>query len=182
MVSSPYLDEFDALLHEERTYDPEVFRDVTTFEEVPLYSRYHQVEFLNALPVVERNRELVRAAVRHLDLIHDYFSADGGREHILRLVSVTGWWVDDGAGGGRCDDGTSELLVPHFWFGNLNDVRMQNFTLGRPVSRCADFVSHTVDLTGKAVFESAGNDSTCDSPIRVYVGFRDDIPARLVGA
>lgn len=62
MTSSPYVDEFDALLRERRVDDLEVFRDVATFEELLLYSRYHQVEFLAALPVVERNRKLLRAA------------------------------------------------------------------------------------------------------------------------
>lgn len=179
---SPYSIHFDALLGEEGLTDPAVFAGVEVYDEVPLYSRLSQIEFLADLPVVERNKQLIRAAVRHLDRLRAHFLGNPETVHgVLRLVSVTGWWVDLEQGG-LCTDGTSEIIRPNFWVGNLGNDRMKDFRLHLPTSRCASFVSAIVKHASHRVFESSLTESVMWCPRRVYVGFAEDIPSQVVDA
>ena len=85
-----YSAEFQELLAAEGLTDLRIFASAETFDEVPIYSRYTQLDFLGRVPVAARNRAMILAAVRHLDRIDDHFRANGGvGERILRMVSVT---------------------------------------------------------------------------------------------
>lgn len=96
-ADASYSRAFHKLLTDEGLADPQVFAQVDVYDELPLYSRLRQIEFLDR-------------------------------------------WVDE-EHGGTCTDGTSEILQPHFWIGNLAHERMSAFRLHLPESRCAAFVS-----------------------------------------
>lgn len=179
----PYASCFDALLDQEGLADPALFAEVEVYDEVPLYSRLSQLQFLAGLPIQEQNRQLVRTAVRHLDRIRENRLRHSSvvDKRVLRLISVTGWWVD-AERDGICTDGTSELILPNFWLGNLDDERMKDFKLYLPTSRPAIFVSEALSTSEYQVFESALTESTMWCPMRVYVGFPGDIPSEIVAA
>jgi hypothetical protein len=171
-VASEFEREFDELLRHEGLRDPQVFAEVEAFDEVPFYSRYSQLAFLADLPVAEQNRQLIRASVRHLVRIVSFFHrTHEGREpgQVVRLISITGWW-DDELEGGRCTDGTSQILTPNFWTADLRDARMKHFALYPPESDCAAFVSAALgDSAEFRVYESRIEASNNYCPRRVYV-------------
>lgn len=176
-----YAPNFDALLADEGLTDPAVLVPVDVFDEVPLYSRLTQIDFLANLPVVEQNRTLLRAALRHLDRVREHVRAhsQANTACVLRLVSVTGWWVDQ-ENGGVCTDGTSEILVPNFWIGDLDHERMRGFRLYRPASRCATFVQQAAHGPRFGVFDSRIDETSMWCPRRVYIGIAEDIPSNLL--
>lgn len=173
--------EFASLLAEEGLVDPEVFAGIELFDEVPIYSRLSQLTFLDHLPIAERNRELIAATVRHLDRLIEHFRSQSGADgRILRMVSVTGWWVHDDRGGIQCTDGASEVLRPNFWIGNLSDERMKNFRVFRPRTDCASFVATVVDPVRYEVFESELTEMLGCCPRRVYVGAAGQLPLEML--
>lgn len=176
-----YAPRFDALLAEEGLLDPAVLSSVESFDEVPLYSRLTQIEFLASHPVAEQNRLLIQAALRHLDRVraHVRKGPPARFRHLLTLVSVTGWWVDQ-EGGGVCTDGTSEILCPHFWIGDLEHEKLRNFRLYQPTSRCAAFVQRATQRSSYRVLDSRIDERASWCPRRVYVGAAHDIPSRLL--
>jgi hypothetical protein len=136
---------FEAMLAAHGIADPQVWAEVETFDEVPIYSRFSELEFLDELSIAEKNRELILAAVRQLERIEEHFRAQGhDPDRYFRLVSITDWWVDGERGGGTCTDGTTELLTPHIWIGNAEDEDLENFKVYPRRSACASFVARVV--------------------------------------
>jgi hypothetical protein len=172
--------EFGKLLEDEHIADPRVWADVEVYDEVPLYSRLSQLSFLKGLSIADQNRQLIRAAVRQLDVITKYFESHEDGRQLLRLVSIIGWWADAERGGGRCMDGTDEVIQPYLWIGNMRHERMREFKVYRPRSRCASFVSRAVNSTDYSVFESNLDEMTQWCPDRVYVGRTDQTPGEVV--
>ncbi len=177
--------DFNDLLMAEGIYDPATFSYTEVFDEVPIYSRLDQLDFLDGMSVAERNRLLVLAAVAHLDRITSYFASvvvsGEAPDPCIRLVSVTGWWIDHEGGGGECTDGTKEILRPHIWIGNVYAERMRTFKVRSGRSACAGFVESALDDARHAVYESPPDDDDerwC--PTRVYVALRRQVPARLL--
>ena len=131
--------EFEELLADEGHDCLDLYVHSDTFDEVPLYSRLTQVDFLGELPFAARNEALVRAAVRQqlkiIDRARVLLSEAAFREH-LYLVSVTGWSDEpDEEEGGRQPEMSSgfawdrHLLVPHFWVGNMGAEAMAKFAV-----------------------------------------------------
>jgi hypothetical protein len=107
------------------------------FDELPLFSTYSQVSFVDDLPFVERNRVLVRAAVEHLGRILDHASSHyAGRPlDFFCAVTVTGWdFFPDG-----------DLLTPRFWRANPSKGVFDHLKLGPPASEGAAMVADWLD-------------------------------------
>jgi hypothetical protein len=188
-ISSPvgpdlqYTSAFKDLFESEGIADPAAMVHTEVFDEVPFYSRYSQLEFLSGLTIAETNRQLIRASVAQLDRIAAHASArrrDAGLDApesvaMLYMVSVTDWIVDRADAATVCQDGTTGLLVPHIWCGNLSSGKMQAFLPGQglprafrlPHSACAEFV---ISALGRSpdydIYESVEYD-WC--PLRVYI-------------
>jgi len=170
---------FQEWLEQEGIADPAVFGQVDTFDEVPSYSRLSQLEFISSLPIVEQNRMLISAALRHLARIHEHREASPERRaEVIVMVSVTNWWLY-GDQIGECNDGTIENIVPRFWVGDLSHPDMKKFRVYQPQSRCAAFVTQIVGASGFEVFESKIEEWMDPCPARVYVALAGDVPESI---
>jgi hypothetical protein len=78
---------------EDGIYAPEVFAAVDVFDEVPIYMRLTQLKLLDVLSVAELNRELSLAGLRQLGRINAYVRAQRREDEVIRLLSITDWWV-----------------------------------------------------------------------------------------
>lgn len=118
---------------------PDSYVTVNTFDEVPLYSRLTQVDFLDQLPFPARNEALLRAAVRHelkiIETAQRILPETDFRERLF-FVSVTGWEDDpdeDQAGEQSTASFRSawdrQLLLPNFWIGNMSAEAMGEFAV-----------------------------------------------------
>jgi Immunity protein 15 len=107
------------------------------FEEVPLYSRYAHVAFLDPLPVAERNRLLIRAAAWYLPVILAHAAASyAGRDHdYFCMLAVSSW--DDFDGGG--------LVSPAFWYTNPSRGVLDQLRREPPTSPYSSFVADALD-------------------------------------
>ncbi len=175
---SGFEDEFRELLVAQQLYDPEVFDTVEVFDEVAIYSRYAQLDFLGHLSVAEQNRKLILAAVRQLDRIVERFAKQVGMP-IIRMVSVTDWDSSDL----YSQDGATDPITSHLWIGNFASDAMKDFRVHAPRSAAASFVADAVGGGAHEIFESDLKDSWPeDCPRRVYIARLGDIPAaRRIG-
>ena len=178
VLDPQYAEEFESLFAEQDlAVTAGMFDYVKIFDEVPIYTRSAQLEFLSGLDFAEANRELVRAAVGLLERIE--FAAVArrtGSKNLLRMVAVTGWHVFDASGLSVCNDGSMDVVKPYIFAGNLDDDRMGAFrptggnlpTAFRPgQSPCAEFVRSALDSSlDYLVYDSKAED-WC--PDRVYV-------------
>jgi Immunity protein 15 len=140
-IEQPFRAAFDKLLEDEGHTRLADYMTVSTFDEVPLFYRLSHISFLDGLEMSERNKLVIRAAVLHLAEIVNYARKyyAGREDSYLRMVSVIGWWVSDESGL-HLNDGTTEMLTPCFWIGNMASPEMQSFTMSRPVSAESEFV------------------------------------------
>jgi hypothetical protein len=179
-VGGNFADQFQELFAEEELTDPGAFADVEVFDELPIYSYFDQLAFLDGLSILEKNSELIMAAVRHVDHLNENLrSQRADPDRIIRMVSIAGWWVDGEYGGGICTDGSTELLLPYIFVGNLGHERMKDFKVHRPRSRAASFVA---DLAGSAyvITEDELNEVNGWCPTRVNVTAARHFPASII--
>ncbi|QUH00632.1 hypothetical protein HUO13_07205 [Saccharopolyspora erythraea] len=107
------------------------------FEEMPLWSRIDRIDFLGSLPVAEKNRTLIRAAVWYLEIIlehaRQYYA---GREFdFYGMVSV----FDEQ----EFEDG--EILPISFWLSNPSRGVYDQLESSPPRSGFARFVAECLD-------------------------------------
>jgi hypothetical protein len=174
-LDQPYRAAFDELLAEEGLDRLDQFLTVESFDEAPLYSRLYQLDFLAGLAPAEQNRLLVRAATVHLVKIVDHARrrCAGGDDGHLRMVSVTNWcdYVD---GEWFCSDGTTGLIRPNFWIGNLGNAAMAGFVMHRPETAASRFVAGALDDDDDYVLTEGRSDQPGAPPLRrVYVRIRN---------
>ncbi|MDX6253105.1 MAG: hypothetical protein QOF10_6465 [Kribbellaceae bacterium] len=168
---------FQGMLERQGLSDPAAFRQVDTFDEVPVFSRLSELDFMSSLPIVDQNRLMIVAATRHLIKICEYLdSLPKSEPGLIVVVSMTSWWIDDDRAS-RCNDGTIENIVPRFWVGNLAHPDMKAVRFYSPRSSPAEFVIQTVGLNGFEVVESRIEEWMQGCPERVYVARTGDIPA-----
>ncbi|GAA0923539.1 hypothetical protein GCM10009554_01740 [Kribbella koreensis] len=165
-------------MEHEQVADPQVFSQVGDFDEVPIYSRYSQLGFLDGLSFAEKNRELILAAVRQMDRIHQHFGGPvPAGSTILRMVAVSSWAVEDEQSWQwRCGDGTTEFVAPYLWLCDLSHPNLANFRVHRPRSRQAAIVAEVVDSARYQVFEDRPPEYMPDCPVRVYVTRTEQLP------
>ncbi|MBN6040957.1 Imm15 family immunity protein [Amycolatopsis sp. 195334CR] len=104
------------------------------FDELPLYATYADISFLDELPLMERNRVLVKAAVAHLGRILGHAEAFyAGREFdFFCAVTVTGWdYLPEG-----------DPLTPRFWLANPSRGVFEHLRLRPPGSEGSTIVAY----------------------------------------
>lgn len=153
---------------------------VRTFDEVPLYSMVHQIDFLSGLPVEARNRLLIAAAVEHLLRIEaDILRASAGHLNQLWMVSIVDWhdWID---GAWRRNDGTKWLFQPRFWVSNMAAPELSQFFVEPGESKEARFVRDSLpEGVDAQVYESWMPWGDGFSIERVYVRVSDQPALRV---
>jgi hypothetical protein len=86
---------FQELLRQEGWDDfPRWIVELQDFDEVPLYSRYAQIDFLSHLPFPERNRLLVRTAADYLARLVTYvedLKSSGQSADLFCMLSILDW-------------------------------------------------------------------------------------------
>lgn len=170
-VERPYADKFRKVLDEEQIGDPAVFLDVDVFDEVPVYSRFHQLEFLSGLSFAEANSILIRLAVLHLERVVSYAAKHErrGGKTILRMVSVTGW-LNESESGQMNFDGLTGFVRPNIWLANLSNPKLSNFSVWPAESPAGLFVKVAMDDDDRyAVVEGPPDRFGAPSPARVYI-------------
>jgi hypothetical protein len=166
-----YINRFHEILDEEQIGDPAVFVDVDVFDEVPVYSRFHQLEFLSKLGFAEANSILIKLAALYLEAIVSYAAKQERRsgKTILRMVSVTGWLQESNSGQMNFD-GSADFVRPNIWLGNFDNPKLANFSVWPVVSPAGLFVKAAMDNDDRfAVVEGAPDRFGAPSPARVYI-------------
>jgi hypothetical protein len=129
--------EFDRLLAEQDLADLDGLMTYDGyFDELPLYSTYDQISFLDGYSPEERNKILIQAAVGHLPKILDHARKwYAGRDHdYFCMVSVTDWeYIDDG-----------EPVVPRFLYGNPSRGYFDHAVFSPPASRFSEFTAEAI--------------------------------------
>jgi hypothetical protein len=159
------------ILDEQRIGDPAVFLDVDVFDEVPVYSRFHQLEFLSGLSFLEANAILTKLAALHLERVVSYAAKHErpGGKTILRMVSIIGW-LDKNDSGQMNFDGSADFVQPYIWLADFDNPKLSKFSVWPAVSPAGLFVKNVLDDDDRfAVVEGAPDKFGAPSPARVYI-------------
>jgi hypothetical protein len=171
MIEDSYVNKFQEILDKENISDPAVFLDVDAFDEVPIYSRLHQLDFLSGLSFAEANGILIRLTILHLDTVVSYAANQRrqNRKTILRMVSVTGW-LNENDSGQRNFDGLSDFVRPNIWLANFDNPKLSGFSVWPAVSPAGLFVTATMNKDDRfAVAEGPPERFGAPSPARIYI-------------
>ena len=158
MITSPIRQQFNSVLRSERLADiPSGFRDAEFFDEVPLYSRYQQVEFLKEHGDV--NRLLVELALEYLQRIVSEVSLAKSK----RLLAITIIRSSD-----------EEPIVPSIFVCNSKvKTRLRRLHLTLPGhglgERIRKIVAQIYDPADYSVLEDC---LTVPGDVRVFVGYK----------
>lgn len=170
-VAQFYADKFRELLDAEQIGDPAVFLDVDVFDEVPVYSRFHQLDFLSGLSFAEANGYLIILTALYLDTVVSY-AANQERQSdktILRMVSITGWLSENDSGQMNFD-GSTDFVRPNIWLANLDNPKLSNFSVSPVASPAGVFVNAAMNDDARfAVVEGSPERFGAPSPARVYI-------------
>lgn len=171
-VAQSYADKFQELLDEERIGDPAVFLDVNVFDEVPVYSRFHQLGFLSGLSFAEANGNLIRLTALYLDKVVSYAAMNQeqqGGKTILRMVSITGW-LNENDSGQMNFDGSVDFVRPNIWLADLDSPKLSSFSVWPIVSPAGLFVNTVMNNDARfSVAEGPPERFGAPSPSRVYI-------------
>lgn len=170
-VQQLYADKFQEVLYEEQLGDPALFLDVDVFDEVPVYSRIHQLDFLSGLSFAKANNILVRLTALYLGTIVSYAAKQEGQKGktILRMVSVTGW-LNENDSGEMNFDGSMDFVRPNIWLANLDNPKLSDFSVWPAVSLAGLFVGAAMNDDDRfAVVEGPPERFGAPSPARVYI-------------
>lgn len=155
MISSPLRTRFESVLDEQHLIDDlSKFSSDDYFDEVPLFSRYQQVDFLAQYG--DANALIVELSLDYLDRI---ISATGS-ERIERFAAIT-IITDDGG----------EHLVPHIFIcsGDV-DRRLPGLCLSEPADGLGKQVQELVDqIMPDGGFRVLEDRSTVPGDVRVFV-------------
>ncbi|MFD8595648.1 Imm15 family immunity protein [Kitasatospora sp. NPDC059646] len=151
--------DFDNLLADEDLDSFEEFLGpLETFDEVPLYSRYSQLDFLAPLTRPEANAWLVRAAVTYLERLAAHVA--GRADDFFCMVSITGW--DDYRDG--------DFLTPSIWYTRAGNGVLDHLSLTPATGDEARFVTEAVAGTDGAQVLTSASSAAGRFPLpRLYV-------------
>lgn len=170
-VEQSYTDKFREILDEEQIGDPAVFLDVDVFDEVPVYSRFDQLDFLSGLSFAEANGNLIRLTALYLNTVVSYAANQELRNEktILRMASVTGW-LNENDSGQMNFDGSTGFVRPNIWLANLDNPKLSYFSVWPVASPAGMFVSAAMNDDSRfAVVEGRPESFGAPSPTRVYI-------------
>lgn len=135
-------------------------------DEVPLFSRYKNIDFLSSLPAVKKTEVLTVFAVRYLVDVFDHVEP-GRRSNTVIMVSITRW--ED------LDDLVPEPALPNFWICGDKKRDLGIFRLMAGQSPRAQLVREWLREAGIdqkfAVYEPTAQNQKLG---RIYVALRDD--------
>jgi hypothetical protein len=157
MISDEIKRKFDAVLEKEHLSDiPATFGDADFFDEVPLYSRYNQVKFLENYGDV--NGLLLELAVSYMDRVT---SETHPRK---RFVAIT-----------VMQDDSKEYLVPAIFVCNshvkqkLKELRLSLSSAGSVGSQVKSLIKSSKYPTALSVLE---DHTTVPGDVRVFIGYK----------
>jgi hypothetical protein len=157
---------FQKVLKAEKLLDLSQFNSPELFDEVPLYSRYKQMSFLNGMSLERANESLLAMG---LDLLMSIINNHSGSEAFFAALTV--WQGEDDA-----------LIVPNIFICNNNPRRqLKKLTLQKAKA-------HFCKKIGKLVRKAAGtpqylaveDNQTLEDDIRVFIGPKTSPCAKLV--
>jgi hypothetical protein len=155
MISSPVKTQFESLLHEQHLIDDlSVFAGPDYFDEVPLFSRYKQIDFLKQYG--DEKLLIIELALDYLD--HVTSSLPGGRTKRLAAITVIS---DDGG----------KHLVPHIFICNGEvERRLADLRLTEPTASLGKQVQELVDRARpQGGFRVFADHATVPGDVRVFV-------------
>ena len=133
-LDAKFKTKLERLIEMEGLNDLEQFTEpVELFEEVPLYSRFSQLSFLEGLPSSEKNRILIRAGAQHLRVILEYLTRRDCDSFCMLTIRD---WEDFPQGG---------LITPAFWYTNPSQGILDQMRLQPPSSTYSNFVAEALD-------------------------------------
>lgn len=156
MISSPMRTQFDSVLRDQHLIDDiSTFAGSDYFDEVPLYSRYRQVDFLKQYG--DPDVLLIELALDYLDRVTSAIQA----ERIKQFVAIT-----------IVSDDNGEHLVPQIFVCNGNvDQRLADLRLSDPTSALGKQVEQLVKIARPdRVFSVLEDRVTLPGDVRVFVG------------
>jgi len=157
---------FDLVLKRERLAEvPPRFRDPNFFDEVPLYSRYKQVEFLKQHGDVDLL--LLELSLGYLQRVSSLSPCTKSK----RLLAVT-----------IVRDEVNESIVPYIFICN-NSVksRLRSLHLARPSDGLGKHIQNLVErIVNRANYRVLEDRSTVPDDVRVFVGYKSP-PDGLMG-
>lgn len=140
-VDPRYEEQIEDLLKEQDLWDLDdlmLLDRLDDFDEVPLYSRFDQLSFLDGVSMADGNRILIRAAVRHLGQVieHSRSYFESRDRDFFCMVSITDW---------DSSDGTSDWLQPALWLARPSNPVMAPMRIYEPRSAHSRFVAEAID-------------------------------------
>ena len=157
MIAFPFRTRFESVLKAQRLDDvASLFADSDYFDEVPLYSRYQQVEFLKHFGEVDQL--LIELALDYLDRVSDEIRIPRTR----RFLAIT-----------VIRDSHNDFLVPAIFVCNGNvTARLKDLRLSSPTDGLGKRVQALVKLANRDVAYSVFEDrQTVPGEVRVFIGF-----------
>jgi hypothetical protein len=165
MITPSAKDRFEAVLKAEQLVDiPSSFREPSFCDEIPLYSRFKQVDFLRDYGDVDR--QLLQLSLDYLNRI----AAEQLETKPKRFVAITILRDDD-----------NEPIVPHIFICN-NNVRNQlkELHLSPALSTLGRYVQSLLRQNGHlGEYEVYDDGATVPDSVRVFIGYKTP-PDRLV--
>jgi hypothetical protein len=158
MISYQTKTQFDSVLKAQHLADvASTFSDPDFFEEVPLYSRYKQVEFLKTYGDV--NLLLVELALDYLDRVTTSVPVTGN----TRLVAITVISDDD-----------DEFIVPAIFVCNSNvKTRLKELHLSSPSEGLGKRIESLVKMARPdATFSILEDRHTLPDDVRVFISYK----------
>jgi hypothetical protein len=150
--------QFGSVLKAERLADiPSSFRDPAFCDEVPLYSRYTQVDFLKQYGEVDRL--LLELSLEYLQRV----KSAGSTNKPERFIAVT-----------IIRDDVKECIVPHIFICNSNArTRLKDLHLSPPSKGLGKYIEGLVETAGHPQDYSVLEDrATVPDHVRVFVSYR----------
>ncbi|HEY1785562.1 MAG TPA: Imm15 family immunity protein [Pirellulales bacterium] len=162
MVPLEAQQQFESVLRNEQLGDRSQFSDPHVFEELPLYSRYEQIEFLSRFG--DPNTLLLKLA---LDYLAEIVDTHVGAAEWLGAVTL---WEDDSQDG--------DPIVPLIFV--CNDEarrRLKDLNLQPATDKFAAFIKATLESAGKHdEMVVMADDNTIDGSVRYFISYK--VPPR----
>jgi len=158
MISPSAKYSFDSVLRAEGLADiPSSFRDPSFFDEVPLYSRYEQVEFLKQYG--EADRLLLELSLEYLQRVKSERTANKA----MRFISVT-----------IVRDDVNEYIVPYIFICNSNArMRLKDLHLSLPSKGLGKHIQSLMQKTDHPQdYRVLEDRSTVSDDVKVFISYK----------
>lgn len=158
MIAFPFRTRFESVLKAQHLDDvASIFAESDYFDEVPLYSRYQQIDFLKHYGEVDQL--LIELALDYLDRVSTEICIPGTQ----RFIAIT-----------VIRDSHDEYLVPAIFVCNGNvAARLKDLRLSSPADGLGKRVQALVKLANREIAYSVFEDRhTVPGEVRVFIGYK----------